>query len=224
MWGSIVYPNEEFHEHIFNYNPFSIKQKIFVEFKMTNSNNKKEVSCRILTSYFFLLNQKGIELNSILDGIQYSKEYLSKRSERIEWSVYCKLMKNMRKYFSTSDFEEVGVIHVKRGFYPEGVLAGFVFFSSSKFSQLFTKQIFRIGQHMFSCIKTQVEHLEKNHKKAKIYIDESYEFVPEFFYLTKGSWQQLGELIGHKEFKIVIHWLENGAIYDITWEKERFNF
>ena len=191
---------------------------------MTNSNNKKEVSCRILTSYFFLLNQKGIELNSILDGIQYSKEYLSKRSERIEWSVYCKLMKNMRKYFSTSDFEEVGVIHVKRGFYPEGVLAGFVFFSSSKFSQLFTKQIFRIGQHMFSCIKTQVEHLEKNHKKAKIYIDESYEFVPEFFYLTKGSWQQLGELIGHKEFKIVIHWLENGAIYDISWEKESLTF
>ena len=189
-----------------------------------NKKIKKEVSCRILTPYFYLLNQKGIALNSILTNIQYSIEYLSKRSERIEWTVYCKLMENMRKYFSPSDFEEVGYLHVKRGFYPEGVIAGFIFFSSNKFSRILTKQIFRIGQHMFSCIKNNVDYLENNHIRVKAYLTEGYEFVPEFFYLTKGAWQQLGKLIGHKDFKIIIEWIENGAVFDITWHKETIFF
>ena len=191
---------------------------------MINVINNKEVSCRILTSYFYLLNQKGIDANKVLDGMPYNKAYLSKRSERIEWSVYCKLMKNMRRYFSQNEFEEVGVIHVKKGFYPEGVLAGFIFFSSSKISKVLTKQIFRIGKHMFSCINTITDYPSKNKIIVKLYLDQDKEFLQEFFLLTKGTWNQLGNLVGHKNFKIDLKWIQYGAIYNISWEKESMYF
>ena len=149
--------------------------------------SKKEVSCRILTSYFYLVNEKGVDISQILHDIPYDKRYLLKRSERIEWSTYCKLIQNMRLFFSAADFEEVGRLHVKRGFYPEGVLAGFIFFSSNKFSKMLSKQIFRIGDQMFSCIKYKIEYAGKTHIKVTAYLDESYENLPEFFYLTKGT-------------------------------------
>jgi len=189
-----------------------------------NIKSKKEVSCRILTPYFYLLNQKGIETDKVLDGIPYSKAYLSKRSERIEWSVYCKIMKNMRQYFSQNEFEEVGAIHVKKGFYPEGVLAGFIFFSSRKISRVLNKQIFRIGKQMFSCINTRTYYPSKNKIIVKLYLDQDKEFIQEFFLLTKGAWNQLGNLVGHKNFKIDLKWVQYGAFYNISWEKESIYF
>ena len=181
---------------------------------------KKEVSCRILTPYFYLLKEKGITLSQIMHDIPYEQSYLLRRSERIEWSTYCRLIRNMRLFFSPADFEEVGTVHVKKGFYPEGVLAGFIFFSSNKISRMLTTQIFRIGKQMFACVKTQTEYPDKNKIRVIIYLDEEYEFLPEFFLLTKGTWEQLGKLVGHKKFKIDLNWIQRGAVYNISWEKE----
>ena len=185
---------------------------------------KKEVSCKILTPYFYLVNEKGVDISQILHDIPYDKSYLMKRTERIEWSTYCKLIHNMRCFFTPDDFEEVGRLHVKRGFYPEGVLAGFIFFSSNKFSKMLSKQIFRIGDQMFSCIKYKIEYAGKTHIKVTAYLDESYENLPEFFYLTKGAWLQLGRMIGHKEFNININWIHQGGIFNISWEREKLFF
>jgi signal transduction histidine kinase/DNA-binding NarL/FixJ family response regulator len=185
---------------------------------------KKEVSCRILTAFFFLLKKKGIELEKILDSIPYSKSYLLKRSERIEWSVFCKIISNMRNYFSPQDFEEAGVLHVKQGFYPEGVIAGFIFFSSNKISRILNKQIMRIGKHMVSCINSRTEYPEKNKIRVVAFLDQGYEFLPEMFIEIKGTWNELGRLVGHKNFKIDLTWVPQGAAFNISWEKEGFIF
>ena len=68
------------------------------------------------------------------------------------------------------------------GFYPEGIIAGFIFFSSNKFSKILTKQIFRIGQHMFECVKTMTEYPEKNNIMVNIYLHESMNFYLNFFF------------------------------------------
>ena len=37
----------------------------------------------------------------------------------------------------------------------------------------------------------------------------------EFFYISKGVWEQFGKQIGYKEFNIGITWIPQGAVFDI---------
>ena len=77
---------------------------------MTNSNIKKEVSCKILPPLFYALGKKELNPSLILKDIPYSLAHLKNKHERIEWAVYCKIICNCRAYFTQSEFENIGAI------------------------------------------------------------------------------------------------------------------
>lgn len=187
-------------------------------------NKTKEVSCRIFQSFLLALKLKDINYSVLLQGIPYDFQYINNKHERVEWSVYCKINSNLRNYFSQADFEEVGKLQATTGFYPEGVLAGNIFFSSNKLARSLVKQIFKMETHMFSNIEQEIEFPDKNEILVILNVEDGYEFCPEFFLLTKGYWTELGKQVGHKNFNIIFKWLNNGAEYRISWEKEDIIF
>jgi hypothetical protein len=184
--------------------------------------NKKEVSCNILKCEFDAVEGKGIDTKEMLKGIPYPESYLKNKHERIEWWVYCKIISNLRAYFTPQEFENMGKNMVRKGFFSQTNLGGFILFSSNKLSRLLTKQIFRMAENAFECVRVFTEFPGTNKLKVTLYLDEEYEFCPEFYYLTKGTWIELGRRIGRKDFKVDINWIHQGAILEVSWAKEGF--
>jgi len=185
-----------------------------------STSNKKEVSCKILQPVFLACLKKGIRIEKIIHDIPYDKKYLSNKHERIEWNTFVRIIKNLRTYFDAKEFEEIGTLHVTPGFYPEGILAGLIFFSSNKFSRILVKKVFKIGDMMISCIKHEINFPGNNNIFVKLDLDNNYKNCPDFFIWLKSYWSELGKLVGHKNFKIILDLTERGATYDISWEKE----
>jgi hypothetical protein len=185
---------------------------------------KKEVSCKALELFFHALETKNLNEAILLEGLPYEINYLKNKRERVEWWVYCKMVSNLKPYCSPLDFEEMGSSFVKRGSYFEGLLWAFFLFTSSKFSRFLVKSIFQIGASMFSCMKQQTEFPDTNKVRITAYVEEGYEFCPEFFFMCKGVWEELGSKIGQKKFKVILNIKEKKGVFDISWNKESFLF
>ena len=185
---------------------------------------KKEVSCKHLSLILIDAKNHEIDVNKLVEGIPYEISYLLNKHERVEWKYWCKVLSNLRVYYTPLEYERIGREYVKGGHYIEGVLTAFIFFSSNKLARILAKQFFRIGDSDFTCIKHHVDYLAENKIRTKLYTQDEFEFCPEFFHLTKGAWDQFGHIIGHKEFKIEVTWIHQGVIFDVSWEKQGILF
>ncbi len=181
---------------------------------------KKEVSCNVFISTFELAKRKNIDLKLILKDIPYSLDYLLNKNERIEWNVLCKFMDNIRPFLTISDFEKMGALDIKKGFNLESVLSGFMFSSLNKIPRIISEKIIKSGEHNVSCIKGEIESITNNRIRLKYYVDEEHEFFPEFVYVIRGTFLEIGKQLKYSEFKIETIWIHKGAILDISWKKE----
>ena len=184
----------------------------------------KEVSCNVFISAFELVKRKNIDLKLVLKNIPYSLDYLLNKHERIEWDVLCKFIDNLRPFLTVSDFEKMGAFDIKKGFNLESVLSGFMSFLLNKIPRIISEKIIKSGEHNVSCIKGEIESLYNNRIRLKYYIDEEHEFFPEFVYVIRGTFLEIGKQFHYREFKIDTKWIYKGAILDISWKKEGITF
>ena len=192
----------------------------------TFSNIKKEITCKPLSSIFDFAKNKGIEIKNILVGVPYDLSHLLNKHERIEWWVWCKIISNLRPYLTYSDYEQMGRDFQKKMHYIEGYIFAFLFFSSSKISKIIRGPLFkaenRILEPFFSCFNNDWEVVGENKYKMCIYLKPGYEQCPEWFYMSKGLWEEIGDRIRVKGLKIDLSIVPNGGIYMVAWDKERF--
>jgi signal transduction histidine kinase/DNA-binding response OmpR family regulator len=185
---------------------------------------KKELSCKTLIPIFNAVKLKKLNINKIIEGIPYDLSYLSNKRERIEWYYWCRIISNSRSYFKPSEYEEMGRNYVKSGSYIEAVLASYILFSSHNSSRILSRHFFRMNKKDFTCIKYYMEFPASNKRKVTVYLEDSYEFYPEFIYISKGVAEQIAAQMRHKEFKIETTWIPQGAVFDISWKKENVFF
>lgn len=188
------------------------------------TSTKKEVSNRGMQGVIDSLIEKKFDLQVLLEGIPYDLEYLKNRHERIEWWVYCKIISNLRPYFTQKDFEVMNRRMVSRGKYFEGVLFGFFLFGSNRLARLFHNQIWKLGEFTFSNIKQKTEFLDKNKISVHAILDEGYEFPVEFAYFTKGAWDEFASIVGRKGFKVEFTVSKQLINFIVTWDKEGLFF
>jgi signal transduction histidine kinase/AraC-like DNA-binding protein len=187
-------------------------------------NTKKEVSNRGMQGVIDTLIEKKFDMDILLDGIPYDLVYLKNKRERIEWWVYCKIIANLRPYFTQVEFEKMNSSLVVREKYFEAVLFGFFLFGSNRLARTFSKQIWKLGEFQFSNIKQKTEFLDKNKIRIYAILKEDYEFPVEFAYFTKGTWDELATLIGRKKFKVDFTVTKQLVTFDVSWDKEGFLF
>ena len=132
------------------------------------SSAKKEVSCKVFTPTFEVLKRKKIDLNLALKNIPYSLDHLLNRHERIEWSVLCNFITNIRPYLSISDFEEMGAVDIREGFNQEYVASGLLMFSLNKFSRRDGENIVKSGEHNVTCIKGEIVSTDNNYHEIEV--------------------------------------------------------
>ena len=191
-----------------------------------NSKVKKDVSCKPLSSIVNYAKNKGIDLKNILEGVPYDLSYLLNKNERIEWWVFCKIIENIRPFFTLSDFEQIGREIQKEMHYIEGYIFAFLFFSSSKISKIIREPLFKaenkVLDSMFSCFEKDFEVFEKNKTRMSIFLKPGYQQCPEWFYMSKALWEQIGKRVGVKGLKIDLSILPNGGVYLVSWDEDRF--
>jgi signal transduction histidine kinase/DNA-binding response OmpR family regulator len=171
----------------------------------TKSKTKKEVSCKPVIPIINAAKQKKIDLNKMLEGIPYDLSYLSNKHERIEWWVFCKMISNLRPYFTYSDYEQMGEDFVKKQHYIEGYIFHFMFFSVSKIARIAKGPVEKAGKAiinpLFSCITPDWEYIGKNKIRISMYINPGYEQCPEWYYMSIGVMKELGSTVGLKSYR-----------------------
>ena len=193
---------------------------------MSSNQINKEVSCKALISIFNYIKKKEIDINILLEGIPYDLSYLLNKHERIEWWVFCKIIRNLKPYFTYSDYEQLGKNYVKKEHYFEGYIFAFMFFSTGKIAKIAKGLILKAGnailKPMYSCFTPDWEIVGKNKFRISIYLNPGYEHCPEWFYMSKGLWEELGNHVGLKGLKIDLSIIPNGGIYVTSLDDEGF--
>ena len=184
---------------------------------------KKELSCKALLPAINAAQKKNIALNEILEGIPYGLSHFLNKNERIEWWIGCKIIAGMRKYFSPSDFEQMGRDFVIRWTFIEGYIINLLLFTSSKFTRIVNEKTPLFGNSitkpLFSCIEGKMSIIEKNKYRFDYYIEPGYEHCPELFYMSKGVWDKILSQVGLKSYKIELSITPTGGIFTISWIK-----
>jgi signal transduction histidine kinase/DNA-binding response OmpR family regulator len=191
-----------------------------------NSTSKKEVSCKPLLTILEAAKRKNIDLTKILEGVPYEVSYLLNRHERIEWRVWCRIIANLRPYFTLADYEQMGKDYVHARHYIEGYIAAFMFFSD-KISKIakgpLLKAFKAILKPMVSCFTLDWEPIEKNKFRLSISLHPGYEHCSEWFYMSKGVWEEIGDRVGIKGLRISLSIVSNGGVYAVSWDEGRFS-
>ncbi|MDB4955981.1 MAG: hypothetical protein JWO36_3550, partial [Myxococcales bacterium] len=68
----------------------------------------KEVSTKVFTVLFPALTAKGVALERIVEGTSISVNRLRDRKERLDWSEYVAVMRNVRPHFTNEEYVELG--------------------------------------------------------------------------------------------------------------------
>ena len=175
---------------------------------------------------FDYAEKKDIDLTKILEGIPYDLSYLLNKHERVEWWVWCKIISNLRPHFTFADFEQMGRDLQKEMHYIEGYIFAYMFFSSGKISEIMRGPLLKaenkVLDSMFSCFDKDFEIIEKNKARMSIYLKPGYQQCPEWFFMSKGLWEQIGDRVGVKRLKIDLSILPNGGVYLVSWDKGSF--
>ena len=190
------------------------------------NNTNKEATCKALPVIIEAAQNKNIEISKVLEGIPYELSYLHNKHERIEWWVWCKLIANIRPYFNLLEFEQMGKEFIKKEYYNEGFLFSFMFFSSGRIIKMAKKPLLKAANAIlrpwYSCFNQDWELIGRNKLRVGIYLKPGYEHSHEWFYMSKGVWEQLGYQVGLKEFKISLSIMSNGGVYIVSWSDNGF--
>ena len=178
----------------------------------------KEASCRCLVSILEEIENKNVPQDIWLKGIPYSIDHLRNKYERIEWTVFCRIIKNIRPFFSEDDFIEMGRSWISSGAIRATRLIPQFLFERGELLHLAQRYIEKSGSQFFTCIKYKTTSLGPNGIRQSLTVKTDYEYCREFFLITKGALEIFFVLFGRATTSIEMYWIERGAAYEIICE------
>jgi hypothetical protein len=111
-----------------------------------------EVSCKVFQILFRPLKAKRVALEELVAGTDVPVAKLLNRKERIDWSDYVTIMRNVRPHFTDEEYVELGRAWMR----SPGVRFAFVIarllFSPMDFYRWMNKPKDGVGNQMFTCI------------------------------------------------------------------------
>ena len=177
---------------------------------------EKNVSCRSLAGLIDFVNKKHLPVEILLKDIPYNLEYLQDKNERIEWPVYCRILKNLRLHFEEKDFIEFGQSWVKSKYFKPWAGLTRLLFNLGK-SLPFTQNLLNaIGKQFFAGINFRLEKIGADGFKVILTMEDGYEFCPEHFTIVKGSLSVIPTIWGDSQSSVVMKGIERGATYEVN--------
>ncbi|MEJ2634733.1 MAG: sensor histidine kinase [Calditrichia bacterium] len=180
---------------------------------------EKEVTCRIIAPILEAIKNKEVPPEIWLKGIPYPTACLQNKNERIEWHVYCRLLKNLRPLFSDDDFEEIGWIWAKSPLYRPWAIMTRLFFNMGKSLHWTQAALQRAGNQFFSCIDFRLADMGPNGFKVTLRVKDDYEFCREHFLFVKGAMRYVPGFKGYLDVNVKMEWIPRGAVYENAFSR-----
>ncbi|MCP4449765.1 MAG: response regulator [Myxococcales bacterium] len=174
----------------------------------------KEVSCKAFEPFERAVAGGQVPEAELLRDIAFSIVTLRDRHERIDWSSYCQLARNARRYLSLEDFETLGGTFASSTGFRIGLLVARLLFRPARFLRLM-QGMEREGKEMFTCVRATSESLARDQVRITLTIDSDREACPEFFHITKGTLAALPPLLGSPRSTMNATIEEKSATYDM---------
>src|SRR5688572_30004403 len=150
-----------------------------------------EVSCKVFEVLLNPLAKKGIALQTIVEGTRVSIDHLRDNKERIDWSDYAAIMRNVRPHFTDEEYREIGRSYMRSPGLRFAFVVARLIFSPIDIYRWFSKPREGVGNQMFSCIVPSHKELSDTEILLELTLPEGYEVCWDFFLISSGNMEEL---------------------------------
>jgi signal transduction histidine kinase len=175
-----------------------------------------EVSCKVFTILFKPLSAKGVATETIVQGTPVAAAQLRNRKERISWTHYVQIMKNVRPHFTDDEYVELGREWMRSPGLRFAFVVARLLFTPMDFYRWMNKPREGVGNQMFTCIVPKHRELSANEIELDLTLPDGFEVCWDFYVISRGNMEELPRLLGLPPAKVDLNRLPNGARFRIT--------
>jgi len=184
----------------------------------------QQVSCRTLGILFKAARRRKLADDLLTEGVPYDIEYLRSSKNRIEWSVFCRILRNSRAAFSLQDLSDLNEAFMRSPFFSYvGVIARILFTTHDLYDWINKNQVGGGVQLFGECVRPSFEHVGTTATIVRLEITEGYEASPEFFWMTRGAYVAMPTMVNSSDASVEMTIDPDGkrATYDIRYTNKR---
>ena len=177
----------------------------------------REVSCKVIQALLQYMDERGVDPGIACHDIPYSYEHLRNKDERIEWDVFCRILRNLRPLWKDADFEAVGFDITRHSSFRSILAIGRLLFNGPEIYRWWGKSNNGLGIQMINCVRPEVVQPERNRLLITLTLTPEHDYCREFFLITKGCFSAGTTVIGLPPAHVLLRELDHGALYDISF-------
>jgi signal transduction histidine kinase len=178
-----------------------------------------EVSCKALEVLLRPVVAKGIPIEQLVAGTSVSLPRLRNRKDRIDWSEFVVIMRNMRPHFTDDEYVETGREFLRTSGLRFALVVARLLYSAKDFYHWFMKPREGVGNQHFSCVMPTLRDVSADELEVDLVLPEGYEMCWDFFVITQGNFEELPALLGQNRAEVQLTRLPNGGRYRIIIPK-----
>ncbi len=176
----------------------------------------REVSCKVFDVFWAPLSKKGVDLDTIVADTGVTLARLQSRKERLDWSEFSAVMRNMRHHFTDAEYIELGRAYLRAPGLRFAMVIARLAMSPMDFYRWFSKPREGVGNQMFSCIKPHHRELAPYDIELDLTLPEGFEVCWDFFLISQGNVIEMPRLLGYPAAEVTLTRLPNGGRYRIA--------
>ena len=182
----------------------------------------QHVSCRALGVLLGAARRRRVDDAVLTAGIPYDLDHLRDTKRRIEWDVWCRILRNARAVWSLEELSRLNEAFMRSPFFAYvGVIARLLFTSRDLFDWICKRQVGGGAQLFSDCVRASYQHVGDDVTIIRLEIDARYEPSPEFFWMTRGAFVAMPRLVRAGDAAVDMALDGRVAIYRVRYAKQR---
>ena len=179
----------------------------------------REVSCKVFDVFWDPLEKKGVDFESIVANTGVTLARLQSRKERLDWSEFSAVMRNLRPHFTDDEYIELGRRYLRAPGLRFAMVIARLALSPMDFYRWFSKPREGVGNQMFSCITPTHRELAPFDIELDLTLPDGFEVCWDFFLISQGNVVEMPRLLGYPAAEVTLTRLPNGGRYRIAVPK-----
>src|SRR6185436_5431311 len=178
-----------------------------------------EVSCRALEGFTRPLEAKGVPIEDMVVGTTVAAHRLRDKKDRIDWSEFVIVMRNMRPHITDEEYVEVGRTFLRTSGLRFALVVGRLLYTAKDFFRWFMKPREGVGNQFFTCVWPTHREVSEYEIEVDLTLPEGHEMCWDFFVISQGNFEELPRMLGQARAEVTLNRLPNGGRYRIVIPK-----
>ena len=175
-----------------------------------------EVSCKVFGFFTKPLKKKGVPLEDIVKGTQITVARFLDKKERIDWTDFILVMRNLHNHFTYDEYVELGRSYLRAPALRFAFVIARLILSPMGFYRWFNKPREGVGNQMFTCIVPSQRELSPTEIEVDLTLPEGFEVCWDFYVITIGNFTELPRLLGLPASKVTLTSIPRGGRFHVV--------